>query len=627
MLAELLSELAQSRPDLQIHLLLWDYSLIYAAEREIFPRLSLQWQTPPHVTLCMDNAVPFGSSQHQKLIVVDDALAFSGGLDLTLRRWDTSEHKVNNPHRVDAAGESYPPFHDVQMMVDGEAAAALAALVRDRWCRAYGTEPAIEPKGDPWPQHVAPHFTDVDIGIARTEPADEKQPPVREVEALFLDSISQAERFVYIENQFVTSMDVARGLARRLRERPELELVIVSPRSYESWVVEQTLGNERARVMEALKRAGGDRVRVMYPSVTDGQASADTMVHSKVVVIDDRFLRVGSANLNNRSMGADSECDLAIDARNDTDRAAIETMRNRLIGDHCGTGPEAVASMLAECGSLVAVVDRLSANGHSLRPIEDTVDNTELSRTLKEVIDPKGPLNLPRIWGRVRARLSSKAVVVAVVIGLIALFAVGWSLASSEVVSRERIQALLSSVSGSVWALPLVLTVFLVGGAVAFPVTVMIVATAAIFGPWWGILYALLGAVASALLMYFIGAWLGRDIMRSLFGSRFERVKREMARRGILAVAAIRMVPAAPFTLVNLMAGACSIALVDYVAGTLIGMLPGLIAIAMLGHHMTGLVSNFSAQNLAVVVLLIAVWLGVAFGAQTLAGRWRGSAS
>src|SRR3954471_5681384 len=111
-LAEFLSELVETRPDLNVYILLWDYSLVYAQEREMFPRLSLQWQTPSRVLLCMDDAVPFGSSQHQKLIVVDDALAFSGGLDLTMRRWDTSEHRPDNPDRIDASERTYPPFHD-----------------------------------------------------------------------------------------------------------------------------------------------------------------------------------------------------------------------------------------------------------------------------------------------------------------------------------------------------------------------------------------------------------------------------------------------------------------------------------------------------------------------------------
>jgi uncharacterized membrane protein YdjX (TVP38/TMEM64 family) len=178
-----------------------------------------------------------------------------------------------------------------------------------------------------------------------------------------------------------------------------------------------------------------------------------------------------------------------------------------------------------------------------------------------------------------------------------------------------------------VGALPLVIAIFLVGGVVAFPVTVLILATAAIFGPWFGMLYAMLGVLASALVMYGIGAWLGRDILQRFFGARMQRFKQEMASRGVLAVAAIRMVPVAPFTLINLMAGALSIALMDYVVGTLIGILPGLIASAVLGPQFTTVLSTFSAQNVALLVLLLAVWIGVAFGAQALVGRLRRSAS
>ena len=100
-LGEFLTELVRRRPELKVNLLLWDYSLLYAGERELFPRLSLQWRTPEQISLCLDNIVPFGCSQHQKIIVVDNALAFSGGLDLTIRRWDTTDHcrRQPAPHR------------------------------------------------------------------------------------------------------------------------------------------------------------------------------------------------------------------------------------------------------------------------------------------------------------------------------------------------------------------------------------------------------------------------------------------------------------------------------------------------------------------------------------------------
>ena len=106
------------------------------------------------------------------------------------------------------------------------------------------------------------------------------------------------------------------------------------------------------------------------------------MIHSKVMVIDDSFLRIGSANINNRSMGADTECDLAIEAKSRAERRVIVEIRNRLIGEHCGvTAADVAHALKRQRGSLIAVADTLAANGHSLRPIDDgELDDGELRR-------------------------------------------------------------------------------------------------------------------------------------------------------------------------------------------------------------------------------------------------------
>jgi phospholipase D1/2 len=205
-LAEFLSALVEQRPDLTINLLLWDFSVVYALEREIFPALSLNWKTPDQIRFCLDGHLPLGCSQHQKIVVIDDAVAYSGGLDLTIRRWDTPDHSVANDRRCDPAGQTYRPFHDVQAVVDGAAAKALGELVRERWREARCAEPEVpDAASDCWPASVVPDFTDVDIGNARTVPGYDGRDEVREVERLFIDMIDAAERTIYIENQFMTS--------------------------------------------------------------------------------------------------------------------------------------------------------------------------------------------------------------------------------------------------------------------------------------------------------------------------------------------------------------------------------------------------------------------------------------
>lgn len=634
-----LAELVKRKPSLRVHLLLWDYSLLYAHQREPLPRLALDWQMPPEVTLCLDATVPFGSSQHQKLVIVDDTLAFSGGLDLTIRRWDTSDHKIDRPERADPAGEPYKPFHDVQMMVDGKAAEALALLARRRWCHATEGEPTIELAGDPWPPSFAPDFTDVEVGISRTEPRYRGEPEVREVEALFLASIERAERTLYIENQFTTAPRIADRLARQLRRHPRLEVVIVAPHTHESLVERRTMRNGRIRFWRTVREAGGGRVRLVSPRVEKDGRSVDTMIHSKVMIIDDRFLRVGSANLNNRSMGADSECDLSIEAANDEERATIVRLRNRLLGEHCGASEDEVGAELALNPSLVALADTLSRNGHRLVAIDDgELDRTLFARIAERIADPSRPLRLLRLMGHFIPRLlahrpqhaksssASGGTLLAAGLALLLLgLTLAWNLTGlSEFADPARVRDLMAGLTGSRWALPVVVTCFVAGGAVSFPVVILILATAALFGPWLGLAYSALGIAASATVMYGAGMRFGRDALSHLGGRRWNRVRDYLQRRGLLAVVALRVMPVAPFTVVNIAIGASGIRFVDFALGTLIGMAPGLAALCFMGGRIAGLFDNPTAEQMIVLALAAAAWIGISFAAQAVVVRWAG---
>ena len=629
-LAEFLSALVERRPELTIHLLLWDFSVLYALEREIFPSLALSWKTPDQIQFCLDNDVPLGCSQHQKIVVVDDTVAFSGGLDLTIRRWDTPDHALENDRRFDPSGRSYRPFHDVQAVVDGAAATVLADLVRDRWRRARcGELPKPIKGGDCWPDGVTPDFTDARVGIARTQPASKDSKEVREVERLFIDMIDAAERRIYIENQFMTSQLIAEQLAQRLRRKTKLEAVLVAPNTPESWIETHTMRNGRIRFQEILERAGvSDRVRIVYPQVASDEKAIDTMVHSKIMVVDDRLFRIGSANLNNRSMGADTECDLVIEANNPQQRRMIERLRNRLLGEHCGASADDVAELLDDTGSLVAVVDILGRNGHSLRPIEDGApDPDEVISYLESLADPPRPVTWRSIFGStwhsvgkvVSAGLFKFALIALVLLGL----TLAWHLTPlAEIAGAEAAGIFLAKMAQSYWGPIAVLGAFLVGGLVAFPVTILIAATAASFGPWLGFTYALIGAMVSAMLTYAIGAMMGRDALQSILGRRLTDIRNKIARQGVLAVAAIRLVPVAPFTLVNLVAGASGIGLTHYLVGTVLGLLPGLVLLSLLGSQVMRIIASPSPVDIVVFVALIAAWIATAFAIQSAFSKY-----
>jgi phosphatidylserine/phosphatidylglycerophosphate/cardiolipin synthase-like enzyme/uncharacterized membrane protein YdjX (TVP38/TMEM64 family) len=622
-LREFLTRLVHERPQLTVHLLAWDYAVLYALEREPFPSLKLGWNTPARVRFRLDNALPLGASHHQKIVVVDDAVAFSGGLDLTIRRWDTSRHRIDDPRRVDPAGEPYRPFHDVQMMVDGAAARALGELARARWSRATGERLRAAQGDASWPRSVRVDFTDVDVAIARTVPAYQGEAEVREVEALFRDMIARAERAIYIENQFATCAALAEALARRMRERPELEAVIVAPQTHHSWLESRVMRNGRIRFARILHEHGiGARVRLVYPEVREGARVTDTMVHAKVMIIDDTMLRVGSANLNNRSMGTDTECDLVIEAADDGARQAIAAVRARLVADHCGVSESEAAQTIAQDG-LIRAADTLGGRGHRLRPIEDGApDASELAEYIGALADPERPIEGSDVMAgllgdRFPPRRRGRWLKLAAIPLAFGTLAIAWQFPPLSRIARpDEVGPMLQALAAQPWAPLLVIGVYVIGGLVAFPLLLLIAATAAAFGPMLGLAYALTGALASAVVTYAVGVALGRDTLRAVIGPRLKRVQRRIVKGGVLAIAMIRLIPIAPFTVVNLVAGASDIRIGAFVAGTILGLAPGLLVMSALGHQLMRIITGPSAVDIALLAGVIVLWLALAGAVQ-----------
>ncbi|MGE0118364.1 MAG: VTT domain-containing protein [Dongiaceae bacterium] len=632
-LGDFLCALVRDNPDLSIKLLLWDYSVVYSFEREPMPSLTLQWKTPPQIELCLDDVLPIGSSHHQKLVVIDDAVAFCGGLDLTVRRWDSSAHRPADPVRTDPAGMPYPPFHDVQMLVDGSAAQALAELVRRRWSHAACEKLSpVRATADPWPEAVAPDFQDASVAISRTEPAYMDRLEVREVETLFLDMIGAARRSIYIEQQFLTYAKLAPCLADALREKPQLEVLVVVPKTHHSWIGERAMLVGRSRFMEHLHGAGvGDRVRLMHPQVCRDGQTADVMVHSKAMIVDDRLLRIGSANLCNRSMGTDTECDLTIEAAVAADRAGIARIRNRFIAEHCGAGVAEVHALIRKTGSVLAAIDALAGRGRCLREITlEPSGAEEMLAPIEALADPERPIDVTSFingfGNAVPARRRLRDVArIGVAVAAVLLLALAWRYTQlSDLTNPGVLQAFMAKAAATAWAPLIAVAIFVLAGLVGLPVTALIAATAVTFGAWPGVAYSAAGAMASALVTYALGSWIGAGALRRLIGPRLSRIRRGIARQGILAITSIRLVPIAPFTLVNLVAGALRIPPVDYIVGTALGLAPGLLAMSLLGDQIFEIFSDPSLSEIGAFAGLLVAWIGFCIGLQVLSSRAKG---
>ncbi len=404
-LGAFLTRLVQDRPELDVYVLGWDYAPVYVFEREAFPRLKFGTMTPDRVHFALDDSHPPGGSHHQKIVVVDDRIAFAGGLDLCDVRWDTPEHRVDDPRRVDLSGNVYRPHHDVQMAVGGPAAAALGEVARERWRIATGQDAkSIHPEAaeEPWPLPV--DVEDVDVAIARTMPRwGARTDEVHECEQLWLDCIRTAQRSIFVENPYFTSTSAARALAERLREPTGPEIIIVMPQESCGWMEDVTMGVLRDRVLCTIFEADvHDRLCIVSPYVP-GAGEADPPVslnlHSKVCIVDDELLRIGSCNLTNRSMSLDTECDLVFEANGSPEAtAAIIGFRNRLLGEHLAVHPDTVQAAVEATGSISAAIERLRGGDRTLVPYQPCT--SELADSILPdgtIVDPSQPLTMERI--------------------------------------------------------------------------------------------------------------------------------------------------------------------------------------------------------------------------------------
>ena len=634
-LGEFLLDKLESTPELHIHLLTWSFIALYAADRE--PR-SAGFATLEHPRLHFhfDDCHPRLACHHQKIVVVDDAVAFAGGLDVTAGRWDTAEHRPDQPLRWNAKGEIGPPFHDLMMAVSGEAASALGELCRQRWRRATGESVAPPPRSgaDPWPPALAADLEQVRVAIARTEPAVGDGAGIREVEALDLDAIRAAHRWIYLETQYLAAPAIGAALARRLAERDGPELVVVLPRDSTDWLEAATMGVLRARLLRRLRCADRHgRARVYYPTVP-GIGEGYVKVHSKLIIIDDGFLRIGSSNLSNRSLGVDTECDLAIEAAGDRRiERAIAAFRARLLGEHLGCAADDVEQALARRGSLLGAIEACRRGERTLLELP-THEPGWLEGVVARgtLIDPPRPLPSITRWVRTllsddaRGSARTSALSTAAIVGVVAALIAVWRITPlADWAQPETLASVARSLRDDPAAPAWVMIAYVIGRALMLPVNVMILATALTFPPLPSFEYSLLGSVASGVVTYAIGRAVGRGTVERFGGVRVQRWNRDLARHGVLAVAALRLLPIAPYGAVNLMAGASAVGLRQYTLGTALGMAPGILALTVFGRQLGAVVARPEARGFGWLGALAIGLGGAAIALRRMARKWAGS--
>jgi phospholipase D1/2 len=373
-LLKFLNSLCEAKPELQIWILAWDFALVFAAEREWMQQLAFHWATNERLKFRFDDNHVERGCHHQKFVVVDGELSFLGGLDLCDDRWDDRKHLMHNPLRL-SRGEPHKPFHDVQAYLRGrEMALALAELFVRRWERAGGDPLTLPPM--PAPSAAPSRKLDgllpiraSNAALSRTDPYGSPDGPklCTEILTLHQAAIARAERLIYLETQYFSSHAVAEALEQRMRDTslPPLEIVMILNMRGETLKEQAAVGLAQAQIIGRLRQVAAEtphQLGIYYtlPSC-DAKEKPEraTYIHAKLMIVDDRFLTIGSANLTNRSMAVDTELNVSVETEqpNDALGSSLRDIRANLLGEHTG-GPD-----LALCTGLVARLNAIAEAG------------------------------------------------------------------------------------------------------------------------------------------------------------------------------------------------------------------------------------------------------------------------
>ena len=393
-IGDFISWLVEEKPDLEIYLLRWDVGAMKSMVKPANLYTTVKWMAHKRIHVKLDSHHPPAASHHQKIVVIDDCFAFCGGIDMTADRWDTRHHRDEDPARKHPDGSPYGPWHDATTALQGDVAAALGHHARARWVGAGGEAlQPIEGEHDCWPDALPVQFEQVDIAISRSAPEMEDQAPLIEIERLYLNQIASAERCIYAESQYFASRRIAEAIAARLGDPDGPDIVIINPEQADGWLEQQAMDTARARLVEALRaRDTHGKLRVYHPFTVRGDP---IYVHAKILIVDDRVLRFGSSNMNNRSMRLDTECDVTIDTRlavNAGREDMIRTIRDDLIAEHLDLPAERVAAVIAERGLIAGIEELRDKPGRTLRPyVTPNLNDVQAWLADNEVLDPEGP--------------------------------------------------------------------------------------------------------------------------------------------------------------------------------------------------------------------------------------------
>jgi phospholipase D1/2 len=220
---------------------------------------------------------------------------------------------------------------------------------------------------------------------------------------------------------------------------------------------------------------------------------------------------------------------------------------------------------------------------------------------------------------------SRKLIVLIAALAVVATLVLVWRFtAVAELVDPERLARHFDDLQQTWWAPFAFAFAFPLLGLVVFPVTALSALVAFLFPPQIAVATSFSGIMMSAALLHWLGTRFEKSV-RKLLGSAVSKVDDALSDHGVVTIATIRMIPLAPFTFVNLVAGAIGVPFRDYMLGTALGLTPGMIILSLFGKQARDFWHQPSLSGVAIGVTFAVLWLGLTFGLQKWAKKRNGS--
>jgi phospholipase D1/2 len=364
-----------------------------------------------------------------------------------------------------------------------------------------------------------------------------------------------------------------------------------------------------------------NKLRIYYSKIHPNDAEI-LYLHSKMFIIDDSVLKVGSSNISNRSMSLDTECDVVVSAEdNQRTISKIREIRHRLISEHLGITPQKYTEIENDKGSMISAIESLNSNTPTLAPLKPTINEKEVKKIAEmKIIDPEEPIGPKQLIAYFLGDTDKKSLrlnfnkLALIILGLL-LVVLLWSISSVKgFINTETALLLLNRSLETSWMHALYAFVFIALSIAGMPATILVGLMGILFGPVEGSIMALITLLISAVISYSIGHYKGINFVAGITGRKVNQLGRRMTKRGVWTMIVIRILPLAPFAIINMMAGASRIRFRNFFIGTLIGSLPGIIILTLFFSYVMQILDGSNFGNIILWILLIMILLLLAGG-------------